>query len=99
MNIAGPSMTSGDGVEEWQTEWKGSSHGRHLRELLPELSPKTINLYDNLTPAERSVLLQMRTGKIGLNSFLATVRQAESNQCPWTPCSNMRFGTRPSRKA
>jgi hypothetical protein len=42
--------------KEWQEEWGRSQHGHHLRQLLPKITPRTVDLYGGLAPAERSVL-------------------------------------------
>ncbi|KAF4254782.1 hypothetical protein CNMCM8812_007889 [Aspergillus fumigatus] len=52
--------------EQWGEAWRQSEHGRHLRRYLPGLTRHSFAIYNDLTPMERSVLAQMRTGKIGL---------------------------------
>ncbi|KAF7174349.1 hypothetical protein CNMCM5623_007004 [Aspergillus felis] len=68
--------------EQWEEAWRQSEHGRHLRDLLPDVTKRSISLYDDLTPVERSVVAQMRTGKIGLNHYLTTINRAEDPLCP-----------------
>ncbi|KAF7172660.1 hypothetical protein CNMCM5623_004802 [Aspergillus felis] len=41
--------------EQWEEAWWQSEHGRHLRDLLPNVTKRSISLYDDLTPVERSV--------------------------------------------
>ncbi|KAJ8177786.1 hypothetical protein LV157_007910 [Aspergillus fumigatus] len=52
--------------EQWGEAWRQSEHGRHLRRYLPGLTRHSFAIYNDLTPMERSVLAEMRTGKIGL---------------------------------
>jgi hypothetical protein len=51
----------------------GGKNGAALRRLLPALDKKTIGLYDGLTRAGTAILIQLRTGKIGLNAYLAKI--------------------------
>lgn len=39
------------------------------------------DVYSNLTKAQSSVLVQMRTEKIGLNGYLNRIKRAESSWC------------------
>ncbi|KAF7172659.1 hypothetical protein CNMCM5623_004801 [Aspergillus felis] len=48
-----------------------------LQRYLSEISRRSVTIYDDLTPAERSVVAQMQTGKIGLNHYLSTINQAD----------------------
>lgn len=56
--------------EQWGEAWRQSEHGRHLRRYLPGLRRHSFAIYNDLTPMERSVLVEMRTGKIGLVTTL-----------------------------
>ncbi|GAQ07553.1 hypothetical protein ALT_4874 [Aspergillus lentulus] len=71
--------------EQWVETWRQSPHGGHLRVLLPEVTKHSITIYDSLTPVERSVPAQMRTGKIGLNHYLSTINWADELPLPVWP--------------
>ncbi|KAG2001377.1 hypothetical protein GB937_010217 [Aspergillus fischeri] len=68
--------------EQWEEAWRQSKHGGHLQRFLPEVTRHSITIYDDLTPVERSVLAQMRTGKIRLNHYLTTINRADDPLCP-----------------
>jgi tubulin alpha len=68
--------------EQWEEAWRQSEHGGHLQRFLPEVTKHSITIYDDLTPVERSVLAQMRTGKIGLNHYLSMINRADDPLCP-----------------
>jgi ribonuclease HI len=65
----------------WKEEWKNGKSGATLRQLLPTIDKRTIRLYDGLTRAEAAVLIQLRTGKIGLKAYLAKIGAADSEAC------------------
>ena len=65
----------------WAQEWEKSSHGAALRQWLPRLDRKSLQLYDSLTKAESTVLVQLRTGKIGFQAYLAAIGVSDSALC------------------
>lgn len=75
----------GSSWEEWKDRWQRAgpdAPGGQLRQLLPTVDRRTPALYQGLTRAESSALVQARTGKIGLNEWLHSVRRADSERCP-----------------
>jgi hypothetical protein len=67
--------------ERWKAEWPASRHGGALRQLLPRLDSKSLELYRGLTKHLSSVLFQMRTGKIRLGSYLHSIRVNDTGVC------------------
>jgi ribonuclease HI len=67
--------------EQWKREWPASRHGSTLRQLLPRLDNKSIQLYNGLTKNLSSVLIQMRTGKIRLGAYLYSIRVNDTDVC------------------
>lgn len=61
-------------------DWESAEHGKLLRQWLPTIGPKSkaLSLYTGLIRAESSVLVQLRTGKIGLKANLASIEAVES---------------------
>ena len=60
---------------EWQARWRSRRRsGWRSRAAVEELSPKRLKLHDQLRKAESSALVQARTGRIGLASFLCKAR-------------------------
>ncbi|KAI9036867.1 uncharacterized protein KD926_001255 [Aspergillus affinis] len=70
--------------EEWKNNWQHADHGGFLRQWLPELDPqsKALVRYSGLTTPEASALFQARTGKIGFNHLLATIKRSKTALCP-----------------
>jgi hypothetical protein len=56
--------------ERWQRRWQVGEKGQHLRELVACPTQAVRKLYAGYTKPESAILTQLRTGKIGFNSFL-----------------------------
>jgi hypothetical protein len=56
--------------KQWQTRWETSTKGHHSRRLQPKLTEKVIRNHDELRRPQSSLVIQLRTGKIGFRSFL-----------------------------
>ena len=73
-------------IQEWQVRW---ANGRRVRGRLCTRPPDpgVLKLHQDLYKAESSILIQVRTGKIGLADFLhlQKVPGFENNRCS---CSN-----------
>ena len=57
-------------MDEWKQAWRDSERGRQLFKVAPEPSRKTLALHRGTPRALSSLIVQMRTGKIGLRHFL-----------------------------
>jgi hypothetical protein len=66
---------------QWKREWPAARHGSTLRQVLPRLDNKSLQLYHGLTKNLSSVLIQMRTGKIRLGAYLHSIRVNDSDVC------------------
>jgi len=60
---------------------RSGSHGNTLRQVLPRLDKKSLQLYRGLTKNLSSVLIQMRTGKIRLGAYLHSIRVNDTDVC------------------
>jgi ribonuclease HI len=67
---------------DWERAWAGARHGRLLRQLLPAVNRKTLQLYQGLNKELSATLIQMRTGKIRLRQYLHSIQAADSALCP-----------------
>jgi len=67
--------------EQWKEEWLTARHGNTLRQVLPRLDKKSLQLYRGLTKNLSSVLIQMRTGKIRLGAYLHSIRVNDTDVC------------------
>jgi ribonuclease HI len=68
--------------EDWKNEWAKAKHGHQLRQLLPEVDRKSLQLYSGLSKELSAVLIQMRTGKIALRQYLNRIQAADTDECP-----------------
>ena len=70
----------------WESQWPRKAVGARYRSQHGSLlNRKTPQLYQSLDKAQSSVLIQMRTEKIGLNSYLYRIKRADDS---WCPCRN-----------
>ncbi len=56
--------------EKWGDEWRNETRGRAPFKLTPSLTGKVLHIHDKLPKWVSSLMIQMRTGKIGLRKFL-----------------------------
>ena len=78
-------------LEAWEARWKRGFHPDPLKttqpaDTAPTFSDKALKRHENLTKAESSLLIQARTGAIGLNDFLFRARVPEIST-PYYKCS------------
>ncbi len=57
-------------MKEWKDEWANERRGQELRRLEPAPRRGLIKLHRGLSKELSSLVVQMRTGKIGLREFL-----------------------------
>jgi hypothetical protein len=55
---------------QWRKRWLKDNKGRDIARLRPFPTKRALHLYSNRAKATSSIILQLRSGKIGLNSFL-----------------------------
>ncbi|GFF96867.1 hypothetical protein IFM47457_11104 [Aspergillus lentulus] len=55
---------------QWEQDWQASPHGRALYELMPTPTKKVLRIHRGLPRALSTVIIQMRTGKIGPRHYL-----------------------------
>lgn len=70
-------------LRDWQKQYKASRRAKRMDRLDQEPSAAVLQLHDKLRKAESSVLIQIRTGCIGLAPFLRRMRVpgVESARC------------------
>ena len=57
-------------ASKWKDRWKKSKKGRAIALYYPQPTQKALELYKERTKPFSSILIQLRSGKIGLNAFL-----------------------------
>ena len=61
-------------ASKWKDRWERSKKGRAIALYHPQPTKKALQLYKGRTKPFCSILVQLRTGKIGLNAFLKRAR-------------------------
>ena len=61
-------------ASKWKDRWEKSKKGRAIALFRPQPTQKALELYKNRTKPFCSILIQLRTEKIGLNGFLKRAR-------------------------
>lgn len=69
--------------EQWAENWKTEKHGRITFKLTSEPSASVPYKSDNMTRAKIRVIVQARTGKIGLQSYLRSIGAKDSELPLW----------------
>lgn len=63
-------------AKAWGDEWQSGLHGREYYPYAPTPHKRYLAAHGNLKKALSLVIIQMRTGKIGLNSYLHGIKAA-----------------------
>ncbi|KAJ5111866.1 zinc knuckle domain protein [Penicillium alfredii] len=66
---------------EWERAWASEKTGRPTRRLIETPNKKTLEYWSGLRKTTASVLMQLRTGRIGLNAYLARINRRETARC------------------
>jgi hypothetical protein len=77
-------MIKGEIKDFWMDNWRRAKYnepGSALRRVLPDIRRRGTDIHEGLTPVERTALVQARTGKIGLNAYLYTIKKVPSSFC------------------
>jgi hypothetical protein len=71
-------------TERWTTEWSRETAGRQLYQIADTPAKQILRLHRSQPKWKSSLIIQLRTGKIGLNQFLyhKKVPGVESTSCP-----------------
>jgi exonuclease III len=81
-------LLSNDIQKEWEQRWAQGTKGTHSRELQPQLDKRVPRILQGMRKFESTLVIQLRTGKIGFNAFLYKrgVPGLDDPQC--THCNN-----------
>jgi len=60
--------------DKWKDRWKAGKKGAHSRHLWPAPSRRTMEAHTGMKKHESALLTQLRTGKVGFNAFLHSMR-------------------------
>lgn len=71
--------------ERWETTWRGETRGKAAYRYTAVPSKKVLQLHQGLSKRQSSLLVQLRTEKIGLKDFLFR-RKVPDITNPWCAC-------------
>ena len=66
---------------EWEKAWAKETTSRPTRRLIEAPTKKTLDYWSSLHKATASILMQLRTGRIGLSAYLHRINRRESARC------------------
>lgn len=66
---------------EWERAWAIEKTSRPTRRLIETPTRKTLEYWSGIRKATTSILMQLRTGRIGLGAYLARINRRDSARC------------------
>lgn len=69
--------------ETWERAWEKEGTGRPTKRLIQVPGKKVLRYWKGLRKATSSVLMQLRTGRIGLNQYLSRINIRENARCEY----------------
>jgi Ribonuclease HI len=67
--------------QRWKKQWEREKTAAPTRRLVKAPTRKVLKLYEGLTKPSASILIQMRSMRIGLGHFLYKIKERESDRC------------------
>lgn len=71
----------GEAKIEWEKLWTREKTSRPTKRLIKVPSQKTLVYWSGLRKATASILIQLRTGRIGLRAYLNRINRRDSARC------------------
>ena len=68
--------------QQWEEQWKAEVRGRVTYKLTKKPTKHVLDKFATMSRPETSVLVQARTGKIGLRHYLYSIGAEDSKDCP-----------------
>ena len=70
-------------MSKWEEEWRDETRGRALSKIAPSPTRKVLHIHEKLPKWVSSLMVQIRTGKIGLRRFLheRNVPEVKDERC------------------
>lgn len=67
--------------DSWAAAWKKETTGKRTKRLITTPAKKVLQYWKGLRKVTTSVLMQLRTGKIGLSAYLTKINVSETARC------------------
>ncbi|KAI9035632.1 uncharacterized protein KD926_003172 [Aspergillus affinis] len=79
--VQNPGRPSGQIQAQWAKWWERQRVGKPTKRLIPKLNKKVPRIFKGLSKSQTSIIIQMRTMRIGLRHFLFKIKQVDSDRC------------------
>ncbi|KAJ5751583.1 hypothetical protein N7520_008500 [Penicillium odoratum] len=66
---------------EWERAWTVEKTSRPTRRLIEVPTKKTLGYWSRLRKATTSILMKLRTGRVGLSAYLTRINRRETARC------------------
>ncbi|KAI9040759.1 uncharacterized protein KD926_007702 [Aspergillus affinis] len=66
---------------QWAKWWERQRVGKPTTRLIPKPNKKVLRMYEGLSKPQTSIIIQMRTMRIGLRHSLFKIKQVDSDRC------------------
>ena len=67
--------------QQWIRDWEHEATGRHLYKSTKTPSGERVETYRDLPKAVSTMIIQLKTGKIGFKAYLYTIGAADDDRC------------------
>jgi hypothetical protein len=67
--------------QRWKKQWEMEKGAKQTRRLIKAPHKKNLGLYKGLSKPHTSIIIQMRTMRIGLRHFLYKIKASETDRC------------------
>ncbi|KAI9039453.1 uncharacterized protein KD926_009467 [Aspergillus affinis] len=79
--VQNPGRPSGQIQAQWAKWWERQQVRKPTKRLIAKPNKRVLRIYEGLSKPQTSIIIQMRTMRIGLRHFLFKIKQVDSDRC------------------